>query len=122
MTIYDEAIQTYCGRKVMLNNFLVEQVDNPRSPGRAKRRARMGHRQHRITQPSRSVLAMADGTLVMHPETWNTLRTTLLEPRKDQGSLPTTEPTHAPNRPTASPLAWMNAIRPEHSLVVACLS
>lgn len=62
------APMTFNGLKIVTNPLMVETVLHPRSPGRAKRRAAMGHRQHTITRPMRQAYKLPDGSLVMHPE------------------------------------------------------
>lgn len=59
---------------VVLSPLLTEAVLHPRSPGRSRRRAAMGHKQHTIQRPMRTALKMPDGALVMHPDTYAALR------------------------------------------------
>jgi hypothetical protein len=62
------------GMRVVTNHFLVETVPHPRSPGRAARRAKRGHRQHYITRPMSKAFSLPDGTLAMHPLVWEQMQ------------------------------------------------
>ena len=74
MTNIPGSMGTFTGINVVLNPLLTERVLHARSPSRAARRARLGHRQNIITRPSRQLLMLADGTVTMHPERWAALR------------------------------------------------
>lgn len=57
-------------RVIFDTNLTEEQrVQHSRSPARAKRRTAQGHQQHFVIRrgPSRQIIQLPDGTLVMHP-------------------------------------------------------
>lgn len=76
------------GCPVHLNPLLTERVPHPRSPARARRRALLGHRQHYRIMPSRQVIRMPDGTMVMHPAAWSALKATIEKVKTDPGARP----------------------------------
>ncbi len=63
--------------RIITDDRMVKQVPHPRSLGRSRRRARLGHRQHYVTAPSRDVVRLPDGTMIMHSATWSLLKATL---------------------------------------------
>lgn len=76
------------GTPVWTNTLLVETVQHSRSPSRARRRARLGHRQHYRTQPSGKIIHLATGELVMHPAIFTLLKAKLAASGERQGELP----------------------------------
>jgi len=68
------AIGTFSGCAVFINDLMTRQVPHPRSLGRSRRRARLGHRQHYVTIPSQEVIRMPDGSLIMHSASWELLK------------------------------------------------
>ncbi len=55
------------GVRIVEDKQMVERVPFPRSPARAKRRARKGHPQHMTWRPMKKIYQLRDGTMVMHP-------------------------------------------------------
>jgi hypothetical protein len=62
------------GLRVVLNDLLIERIMHARSPSRARRRERQGHRQHYITRPMRTGYLLNGDTVMMHTEAWLALR------------------------------------------------
>jgi hypothetical protein len=62
------------GCRIVTSLLLTERVQHSRSPSRARRRARQGHRQHYVTRPSRDVYLLSNGSLVMHPATYEVFK------------------------------------------------
>lgn len=65
---------TFFGIRVVTNALLLEWEAHPRSPSRAKRRARLGHPQHRRQVPSRHAYMLGGHTMVMHPAMFDQLQ------------------------------------------------
>ena len=55
------------GVPIRTDASLTELVQHSRSPSRARRRAKQGHRQHHSIQPMRKAFKAPDGALIMHP-------------------------------------------------------
>lgn len=64
------------GYAIHTSEHLVVRVPYPRSPARAKRRARLGHPQHHVTRPDPRVY-MVGGAMHMHPAIYAQLRAEL---------------------------------------------
>lgn len=62
------------GLRVILSPVMTERVARPRSPSRARRRARLGHPQHHVVRPQQRAIQLPDGSLVMHPALFEQLR------------------------------------------------
>lgn len=62
------------GMKITTSQYMTERIQRSRSPSRAARRARLGYPQHFITRPMQQAYKLPDGTLVMHPETYEAFR------------------------------------------------
>lgn len=68
------AAGSFSGFRIYTSTRLVKYVDFPRSLGRSARRRLMGHRQHFVTLPSPDVVRLGSDGLVMHPDTYETMR------------------------------------------------
>lgn len=55
------------GVRIIEDRNMVERVLYPRSPGRARRRMRLGHPQHYAMRPRKTAYRLPDGSMVMHP-------------------------------------------------------
>lgn len=64
------------GFRIVTDMNLTKRVPYPRSPARAKRRAKKGRPQHHALRPSDKILRVGD-MLVMHPATLAALRAEL---------------------------------------------
>lgn len=62
--------------QVYVSPLLVERRPWPRSPGRARRRARLGHRQHTKEVPRRTALVAGDAIYV-HPAMYEAIKAKL---------------------------------------------
>ena len=73
-----EAFRGLSGVEVLVSEHLTERVLYPRSVARARRRARLGHRQHQAERPRMEVLVLEDaGVMVMHPAMFAQLKARL---------------------------------------------
>lgn len=61
------------GMRVIADPTMTETVPNPRSPGRARRRAKK-YPQHYVTRPKRDLQILDGNTIVGHPATIAALR------------------------------------------------
>ena len=53
--------------RIVESVHLTERVLYPKSPARARRRAKLGYPQHYANRPARKAYTLPDGSLVMHP-------------------------------------------------------
>lgn len=87
------------GIEIVVSTAMVEMrmVPYPRSPARARRRARLGHKQHQELRPVPMKVAyqMPDGRLVMHPDLAAQIRAAAA--RRPEG------PPSSPPAPAAAP-------------------
>jgi hypothetical protein len=67
---------SWMGYQVTLSNLMVERRPYPRSPARARRRAKKGHPQHHANLPSEKIHTFGN-TMMMHPRTWMNLKARL---------------------------------------------
>lgn len=73
-TPVDRSVGSPFGVRIQTNPALVEHVQYSRSPSRAKRRAARGYLQHYAMRPKKDAFRLPDGTLVMHPQTYEALK------------------------------------------------
>lgn len=72
-----DGIVEIAGLRIITSEVMIENVLHPRSPGRARRRAARGYRQHYAVRPMPKALKLSNGTLVMHPELLGVLKARL---------------------------------------------
>lgn len=103
--------------RITVSPLLTETVPFPRSPARAKRRARLGHPQHMVERPMKKAFSLPDGSLAMHPVTFHALKAEL--ERRKASAAPPPPPPPAPLRDTIAPdglldpaafTTWMNRL------------
>ena len=80
-----DAFYTFGGTMIRVSRHLTVRKLHARSPSRARRRERLGHRQNYISAPDPKVYQI-QGALYMHPDTYRALRGAVVDQQRARGA------------------------------------